>query len=89
VVKAQDVPEIIFSRRRDFYKQVAQLDYVIDAAQGLEAAPALQSVNLSLEGQVPVRLQAASDAVAATPAAKPAAPSFLIQPSQRKTKREL
>lgn len=89
VVKAQDLPEIIFSRKRDFYKQVAQLDYVIDAAHGLEAAPALQSVNLSLEGQVPVRLQGASDALAATPAATPATPSFSIQPSQRKTKREL
>jgi cell division protein FtsQ len=89
VVKAQDVAEIIFSRKRDFYKQVAQLDYVIDASHGLEAGPTLQSVNLSLEGQVPVRLQGPSDAVAASPAAKPAAPSFSIQPSQRKTKREL
>jgi hypothetical protein len=84
VVKAQDIPEIIFSRKRDFFKQVAQLDYVIDAAHGLEAAPMLQSVNLSLEGQVPVRLQGSPDALAAAPDA----PSFSLQPSQRKPKRE-
>jgi hypothetical protein len=89
VVKAQDLPEIIFSRKRDFYKQVAQLDYVIDAVQAIEAAPALQSVNLALEGQVPVRLQAAPAALAANPPTAPAAPSFSLQPSQRKTKREL
>ena len=81
VVKAQDLPEIIFSRKRDFFKQVAQLDYVIDAAHGLEAAPVLQSVNLTLEGQVPVRLQGAPDTLAA-------APAFSLQPSQRKPKRE-
>jgi cell division protein FtsQ len=84
VVKAQDVPEIIFSRKRDFFKQVAQLDYVIDAAHGLESAPALQSVNLSLEGQVPVRLLGRPDELTAGPA-----PSFSLQPSQRKQKREL
>jgi hypothetical protein len=83
IVKSQGVPEIIFSRKRDFFKQVAQLDYVIDAARVLPE-PTLQSVNLSLEGQVPVRLQATPDELAAAPA-----PSFTLQPSQRKTPREL
>ena len=82
VVKAQDVPEIIFSRKRDFYKQVAQLDTVIDTTQSLESKPALLSVNLALEGQVPVRLQV-------TPAELAAAPVFSLQPLQRKTKRDL
>ncbi|HEX2862716.1 MAG TPA: hypothetical protein VHN79_13805, partial [Lacunisphaera sp.] len=83
VVKAQDVPEIIFSRKRDFYKQVAQLDYVIDAAQGLPEA-GLRSVNLTLEGQVPVRLLGTPDERA------PATPAELsLQPSQRKAKRDL
>jgi hypothetical protein len=85
VVKAQDLPEIVFSRKRDFFKQVAQLDMVIDAAQRLENAPLIQSVNLALEGQVPVRLQAGTPA---QPAARQNPPS-LLQPSQRKPKREL
>ncbi len=83
VVKAQEVPEIVFSRKRDFYKQIAQLDSVIDAAHRLETVPALLSVNLALEGQVPVRLQGTPDELAATPA-----PVFSIQPLPRKTKRD-
>lgn len=83
VVKAQEVPEIVFSRKRDFHKQIAQLDTVIDAAHRLETVPALRSVNLALEGQVPVRLQGTPDELAATPA-----PVFSLQPSQRKTQRD-
>jgi len=84
VVKAQDIPEIVFNRKRDFFKQVAQLDYVIDAARALAAAPLLQSVNLSLEGQVPVRLQGPPAGPAATPATLP----ISLQPAQRKPQRE-
>jgi len=83
LVKAQDIPEIVFSRKRDFFKQIAQLDYVVDAAHALPE-PALQSVNLVLEGQVPVKLQ--------NPPADPAKMSqsnFPIQPAaQRKVKRD-
>jgi hypothetical protein len=82
VVKSQEVPEIVFSRKRDFFKQIAQLDYIVDAAHALIGAPPLQSVNLSYEGQVPVRLLAA-------PAEPAAASPFSLQLSQRKTKREL
>lgn len=84
VVKAQDLPEIVFSRKRDFYKQIARLDSVIDAAQRLETVPALLSVNLALEGQVPVRLQGSPAELAAAPA-----PIFPLQPSQRKAQRDL
>lgn len=84
VVKAQDLPEIVFSRKRDFYGQIARLDSVIDAAQRLETVPALLSVNLALEGQVPVRLQGTPDELAGAPA-----PVFPLQPSQRKAKRDL
>ncbi len=83
VVKARDVPQIVFSRKRDYYKQVAQLDYVIDAAQVL-AEPNLQSINLTLEGQVPVRLTGTPDEL--VPAARP---EFSLQPPQRKLKRDL
>jgi hypothetical protein len=83
VVKSQDVPQIVFSRKRDFYKQIAQLDYVIDAAQKLPEA-GLQSVNLTFEGQVPVRLLGTPDELAT---ASP--PEFSIQSPQRKIKRDL
>lgn len=83
LVKTQDVPQIVFSRKRDFYKQIAQLDYVIDAARGLPES-GLQSVNLTFEGQVPVRLLSAPDELAnATPA------EFPPPSPQRKTKRDL
>jgi hypothetical protein len=82
VVKAQDIPEIVFSRKRDFFKQIAQLDYVVDAARVLPD-PALQSVNLALEGQVPVKLQSSPDDLA-----KLAQPNFSLQPAQRKVKRD-
>ncbi len=83
VVKAQDIPEIIFSRKRDFFKQVAQLDYVIDRVHILPE-PNLVSINLSLEGQVPVTLQNTPDQLAKAPAA-----TLTTQPSQRKAKRDL
>ncbi len=55
VVKAQDIPEIVFTRREDFFKQVSQLDYVADMTSRVPDST-LQSVNLTLAGQVPVRL---------------------------------
>ena len=84
VIKAQDVPEIVFSRKRDYFKQIAQLSYVMDETKRVDPAPLLQSVNLSLESQVTVRPQAGTVNALATKA-----PSFPLQPSQRKTKREL
>lgn len=83
LVKAQEVPQIVFSRKRDYYKQVAQLDYVIDASH-VVAEPGLQSVNLTLEGQVPVRLLGAAEELVSA-----AHPEFSIQPPQRKVKRDL
>ncbi len=82
LVKAQDIPEIIFSRKRDYFKQLAQLDYVVDSVRALPA-PSLQSVNLSLEGQVPVRLVSSPDELVS------AAPSFQLNPPPRKIKRDL
>lgn len=85
IVKAQDVPEIVFSRKRDYFKQIAQLDYVLDASRALPE-PLLQSVNLSLEGQVPVKMQGSPDELLK----QPPATTFSVQPpSQRKAKRDL
>jgi cell division protein FtsQ len=84
VVKTQNIPEIIFSRKRDYFKQIAQLDYVIDRAL-LLPEPGLKSVNLSLEGQVPVQLTNPPSELASAPQ-----PGFSLQPSaQRKVKRDL
>lgn len=83
IVKAQDIPEIVFSRKRDFFKQIAQLDYVVDAARALPE-PQLLSVNLSLEGQVPVKMQNSPEELLKAPPT-----NFSLQPSQRKVKRDL
>lgn len=85
IVKAQDVPQVVFSRKRDYYKQIARLDYVLDAAGAL-AEPGLQSVNLTLDGQVPVRLRGDTSEQVATPRELP---QFSIQPSQRNKKSDL
>jgi len=84
VVKAQDIPEIVFTRKRDYFKQLAQLDYVVDAARTLPE-PSLQSVNLALDGQVPVRLQQSPDELSA----RAATPSFQLNHPPRKGKRDL
>jgi cell division protein FtsQ len=83
VVKAQDIPEIVFTRKRDYFKQIAQLDYVVDAARATLAEPNIQSVNLSLDGQVPVRLQSSPDELLK------AAPSFQLNHPPRKGNRDL
>ena len=82
LVKAQDIPEIVFSRKRDFFKQIAQLDYVVDQVRTLPE-PALQSVNLALEGQVPVKLLTSPDEQT-----KLSPADFPLQPAQRKVKRD-
>ncbi|MDI1250553.1 MAG: hypothetical protein PSV13_16955, partial [Lacunisphaera sp.] len=84
VVKAQDIPEIIFTRKRDYYKQIAQLDYVVDATRATLSESNLQSVNLSLDGQVPVRLQSSPDELR-----KAAAPSFQLNHPPRRGNRDL
>lgn len=88
VVKSQEIPEIVFSAREDFFRQVAQLDYIIDQTKLQLSQPVLQSVNLALGPQVPVRLALSPDELAKQQQA--AAPNFNLQPSSsRKTKRDL
>ncbi len=90
VVRAQDVPEIVFSARNDFLRQVAQLDYILDQAAQAAGAPALQSVNLALGSQVPVTFAPAAATGAAQPARPPRpAPVFSLQPPSRNPKRDL
>lgn len=89
VVKAQDIPEIVFSAREDFFRQLAQLDYIIDATRLQLADPQLQSVNLALGPQVPVKLAVTPDELAKQRPVTP--PNFNLQPSpsSRKAKRDL
>jgi hypothetical protein len=88
VVRAQDVPEIVFSTKQDFFKQIAQLDYVMDMAARLPE-PGLQKVNLGLGSQVPVQLARTPDELAKLPY-NSTTPSFNLQPIQaRKGKRDL
>ena len=66
VVRSKDVPEITFSTRDDFLRQLARLDYVIDLARTQPDKP-LQSVNLADGLEVPVALE--SNARLSVPAA--------------------
>jgi cell division protein FtsQ len=56
---------------------------VVDAARTTLAEPNIQSVNLSLDGQVPVRLQSSPDELLK------AAPSFQLNHPPRKGNRDL
>ncbi len=89
VVKSQEIPEIVFSAREDFFRQIAQLDYIIDATRQQLGQPSLQSVNLALGPQVPVKLAQTPDELAKQQ--KATAPAFNLQPSTspRKPKRDL
>jgi cell division protein FtsQ len=84
LVKARDIAEIVFTRKRDFRKQIAELDYVVDRVHVLPD-PALLSVNLAIEGQVPVRMRNTPEELAKLPDSTFSPPS----PQQRKSKRDL
>ncbi len=86
IVKAQDIPEIVFSRKRDFYKQIAQLNAVIEETARVLPGPVLRSVNLSLEGQVPVQMLRSPEELAGTP--QPAF-SFPSSAQRKDSKRDL
>lgn len=91
VVKAQDIAEIVFSTRDDYHRQLAQLDYIIDATRAqLGDEPALQSVNLALGPQVPVKLVQTPEELARRQKQRPLQFDLTLQPStSRNTKRDL
>jgi len=64
VVRSQDIPEIVFSRREDFFKQLARLDYIADMVRRFPQSGPMQSVNLALGGQVPVKLASSPEELA-------------------------
>lgn len=60
VVKSQEIPQIVFNAEEDFFRQLAQLDYVIDAARSQPDA-ALAQVSLTLGSQVAVQFDRPAD----------------------------
>jgi cell division protein FtsQ len=55
VVRSKDIPEITFSTRDDFFRQLARLDYVLDLARAQPDKP-LKSIDLANGLQVPVTI---------------------------------
>lgn len=89
LVKSEEIPEIVFSAKDDFFRQIAQLDYIVDTTRTQSGQASLQSVNLALGRDVPVRFSQTPDELAKQ-GPKAGAPVFNLQPSSpRKTKRDL
>lgn len=81
LVKSQEIPHIVFNSNEDYFRQLAQLDYVIDAARSQPDA-ALAQVNLTLGSQVAVQFDRPADQFFK------AHPTLTTQPP-RKPKRDL
>lgn len=91
-VKAQDIPEIVFSAKQDFFRQIAQLDMIVDETKRTLTDPQIQSVNLALGPQVPVKLAQTPEQLTKQAQAGTFAPAFQISPSsspKRKPSRDL
>ncbi len=78
-VRSNLIPEIVFDVGREFPKQLARLDYIVDFMR-TKGSPPLQRVNLSLGGQVPVEL---GEAAPLKPA-RASLPKTTSQPKQRR-----
>ncbi|MDP1579889.1 MAG: FtsQ-type POTRA domain-containing protein [Candidatus Didemnitutus sp.] len=89
-VKAETISEIVFSAREDFFRQIAQLDYIIEATRSQLGEPVLQSVNLTLGPQVPVKLALTPEELARQQKERKPPLEFNLKPSSSsKSKRDL
>ncbi len=93
-IKAQEIPEIVFSAKQDFFRQIAQLDYIIDETKRTLVDPQLQSINLALGPQVPVKLAQTPEQLAQQAKAGGTVPTFNFNapsssPSKQKPSRDL
>lgn len=86
IVQTKRIPQVRFSRKLDFFKQIARLDYIIDAMTMLPE-PVFKTVNLTIENQTPVELEQTPDQIAAGAAG--AAVNSPSKAPQRKGKRDL
>jgi cell division protein FtsQ len=77
-VKAQDVERILFGTREDFFRQLARLDALLDAARAKTDQP-IREINLAIGSQVPVAFvdPALTPAAAATGQARVAASALM------------
>lgn len=88
VVRAQDVPEIVFTAKQDFFVQLAKLDYMIDQTKRNVAEAQFKSANLE---HGTLQLAQTPDQLA-QPQAGATAPAFQLQSSpspKRKPSRDL
>jgi cell division protein FtsQ len=82
IVRSGDIPkvmEVIFDARKDFPRQLARLNHIVEFLH-TRGAPPMQRVNLALGNQVPVELQ---DIVSSTPPLS-ARPKPTSQPKPRR-----
>ena len=86
VVSARDKVEITFSRKRDYFQQLALLDAVVEKVAARAEPVRLQTINLTLGAQVPVQLSGTPDELAAPPGSSV---STSTPTPQRKSQRDL
>lgn len=89
VVKSQDAAEIVFSRKLDFYRQVAQLDYILEMSRQLPPEAGLRNINLALATQIPVKFEKNPDELSRMENPSVHAPQFTLQPLPRKGSRDI
>jgi cell division protein FtsQ len=89
-VKAQDVAEIVFTTKEDFFPQIAKLDYIIDELKRTTPDVAVASIDLAIGSQVPVKLAATPGQLAKAQPASATSPTLqLPSSSKRKPSRDL
>jgi cell division protein FtsQ len=79
-VTTRDATKVTFGVNEDFYRQLANLDAILDAAQA-HPEKSLREINLAVGAQVPVAITAAPPADAARPASPPPALPALVLPA--------
>ncbi|MEO6873627.1 MAG: FtsQ-type POTRA domain-containing protein [Opitutaceae bacterium] len=82
-VTTKDATKITFSITEDFFRQLANLDAILDAAAA-HPEKSLREINLAVGSQVPVSFHDAAPAITAAPvsrSAPPAAVKSLVLPS--------
>ncbi len=92
VVRSRLVEEIVFGlhTQKDFFGQIARLDYILDETRRSPDAPPLRSVNLAVGGrQVPVSLDPVHRVALHNAPAAPVFPSRLTTPPPARRSRDL
>lgn len=85
VVRMREGPEIVFSRRQDYYKQIARLDFILEESRDRLAARPTR-VNLALGAHAAVQFDRSAREIAAR---EPAPTAFRILPPEPRPSRDL